>query len=72
MVGLRVPEDVAVVGYDDIPASADFFPALTTVRATSWKVGQLSAQMLFKLIAGEKIEEKEVIIPAELIVRESS
>ena len=70
--GLRVPEDVAVVGYDDIPAAADFTPHLTTVRGAAREVGQLAAQMLFKLISGETLEEKEVILPAELVVRESS
>jgi len=70
--GLRVPEDVAIVGYDDISAAADFNPRLTTVNGSARKVGQLAAQMLFKLIAGESLQEKEVVLPAELIVRESS
>ncbi len=70
--GVRVPEDVAVVGYDDIPTAADFNPPLTTVKGAARKVGQLAAQMLFNLIAGETLEKKEVILPAELVVRESS
>ncbi len=70
--GLRVPEDVAVAGYDDVPAAADFNPRLTTITGSARKVGQLAAQMLFKLIAGDTLQEKEVILPAELIVRESS
>ncbi len=70
--GLRVPEDVAVVGYDDIPAAADFHPSLTTVKAAARKVGQLAAQMLFQLINGETVAQKEVILPAELVIRESS
>ena len=69
---LRVPEDVAIVGYDDISAAADFNPRLTTVNGAARKVGQLAAQMLFKLIAGDTLQEKEVVLPAELIVRESS
>jgi DNA-binding LacI/PurR family transcriptional regulator len=70
--GLRVPEDVAVVGYDDIPTAADFNPSLTTVRGLAKKVGQVAAQMLFKLIAGETVEEREVILPTELVIRGSS
>jgi DNA-binding LacI/PurR family transcriptional regulator len=72
VAGLRVPEDVTVVGYDDIPAAADFNPPLTTVRGAARKVGQLAAHMLFKLIDGETVEEKEVILPAELVIRGSS
>jgi DNA-binding LacI/PurR family transcriptional regulator len=70
--GLRVPEDIAVVGYDDIPTAADFTPALTTVKGLARKVGQVAAQILFKLIAGETVEEKEVILPTQLIIRGSS
>lgn len=72
VVGFRVPEDVTVVGYDDIPAAADFNPSLTTVKGAARKVGQLAAHMLFKLIDGETVEEKEVILPAELVIRGSS
>jgi DNA-binding LacI/PurR family transcriptional regulator len=70
--GLRVPEDVALVGFDDIPAAADFSPPLTTVRHSGAQVGQVAAQMLFKLINGEPIESPEVVLPAEFIVRQSS
>ena len=70
--GLRVPEDIAVVGFDDIPTAADFSPALTTVRQPSKEVGQVAAQILLKLIAGEPVTEKEVVLPAELIIRQST
>ena len=67
-----MPQDIAVAGYDDIPAAADFNPPLTSVRAAARETGQLAAQMLFKLIAGETVEQKEVILPVELVIRESS
>jgi DNA-binding LacI/PurR family transcriptional regulator len=70
--GRRVPEDVAVVGFDDIPTAADFSPALTTVRQASHQMGQVAAEMLFKLLAGEAVLEKKVILPAEFIVRQSA
>lgn len=70
--GLRVPQDIAVAGYDDIPAAADFNPPLTSVKAAARETGRLAAQMLFKLIAGETVEQKEVILPAKLVIRESS
>ena len=70
--GMRVPEDMAVVGYDDIPAAADFTPALTSVSGAVRELGQLAAQMLFKLIDGEPVEEKEVLLPVALKIRETS
>jgi len=70
--GLSVPADVAVVGYDDIPAAASFDPPLTTVRQPSKQLGQVAAQILFKLIAGEPVAAKEVILPVEFIIRQSA
>jgi DNA-binding LacI/PurR family transcriptional regulator len=70
--GLRVPEDVAVIGFDDIPTAADFSPALTTVRQPGKEVGQMAAQMLFSLIAGDPITQPEVVLPAEVIIRQSA
>ncbi len=70
--GLRVPEDIAVVGFDDIPAAADFSPPLTTVRHSGGQTGRVAAQMLFKLIEGESVDCPEVVLSAELVVRQSS
>jgi DNA-binding LacI/PurR family transcriptional regulator len=70
--GLRVPEDMAVIGYDDIPAAADFNPPLTTVRQCSKTLGQVAVLMLFKLLEGEPVSPKEVILPVELIIRQST
>jgi LacI family transcriptional regulator len=63
---------VAVVGYDDIPAAATFDPPLTTIRQPSKKLGQVAAQILFKLIVGETIAIREVVLPVEFIIRQSA
>jgi len=70
--GLGVPDDVAVIGYDDIPTAADFNPALTTVRQLSQQVGLEATQMLFKLLSAADIEHREIVLPAELILRQSA
>lgn len=70
--GLRVPEDVAVIGYDDIPTAADFNPSLTTVRQLSQQMGLEATQMLFNLLSGAEIEHREIVLPAELILRQSA
>lgn len=69
---LRVPDDVAVVGFDDIPTAADFNLPLTTVRQPSKEIGQIATRMLFELIDKGAVDHKEVILPAELIIRQSS
>lgn len=68
--GLRIPEDVAVVGYDDIPEASYTSPTLTTVRLPKTQLGKAAADQLFALIAKKKGSEK-VVLPTELIVRNS-
>ncbi|MBN1302927.1 MAG: LacI family DNA-binding transcriptional regulator [Anaerolineales bacterium] len=70
--GLRIPEDLAVAGFDDIPTASDFNPPLTTISVSSHKLGQTAARMLFQLIDGEPIEKKQVVLPVELVIREST
>jgi DNA-binding LacI/PurR family transcriptional regulator len=69
--GLRVPEDIAVVGYDDIPTAAYLTPALTTVRVSAVEHGQKAIAMLERLMRGEIIDEKSIACSTELIIRDS-
>lgn len=69
--GLSVPEDVAVVGYDDIPLAAYAAPPLTTLRSPALEHGRLAGEMLIKLIYGEPVEKVQVRLELKLIVRAS-
>ncbi|MCL5108472.1 MAG: LacI family transcriptional regulator [Chloroflexi bacterium] len=71
-LGLRVPEDVAVVGFDDEPSSAYQRPALTTVRAPFREKGRVAARLLVELVEGRVLAERRVKLAAELVVRASS
>lgn len=68
--GLKIPEDVAIVGYDDRDFAAWIRPALTTVRMPSYEMGQAAARLLLEQIGGEELEDATQI-PGELIIRES-
>lgn len=70
--GLRIPEDVAIVGFDDSSVSRIVEPELTTVRIDMDRMGQLAAEKLFDLIEGKPSGETRIVIPTELIVRSSS
>ncbi len=69
--GLRIPDDVAVVGYDDMRFAAFTNPTLTTVQAPEVQVGQRAAEMLIALIQGVPLGEKCVKLPPQLVVRQS-
>jgi DNA-binding LacI/PurR family transcriptional regulator len=69
--GLRIPEDIAVVGYDDIPTAPYTVPPLTTIRTSAVQHGQLAVQRLSQLIRGESPSEHRVSLETPLIVRES-
>jgi DNA-binding LacI/PurR family transcriptional regulator len=69
--GLRIPQDIAVVGHDNIPIAAYTTPPLTTVTQSATKAGELAGEMLIQLVQGKEPEERQVRLEAELIVRES-
>ncbi len=68
--GIRVPEDVSVVGFDDVDFASHVHPPLTTVHAPTQQVGEKAVQQLLKVIAGEAIEPV-TLLPVELIIRKS-
>ena len=67
--GRQVPQDVAVVGFDDIPAASYAHPPLSTVQQSTQVAGALLVDNLLKMIEGEKPES--FLLPADLIVRHS-
>lgn len=69
-VGRRVPEDVAVLGFDDIPVAQVFEPALTTIAQPVRELGAAAAELLLKRLAGEPAES--LILQHALIVRASA
>jgi len=68
--GLKIPQDIAVVGYDDRDFASWIRPALTTVRMPSYEMGQAAARLLLEQISGEVLEDATQI-PGKLIIRES-
>ena len=76
-LGKRIPEDLAVVGFDDIPESAFYYPPLTTVRQGLYELGQAAVKTFMKLRQSEQRDEpiptaQTVWLQPQLIVRESA
>ncbi|MEK8048333.1 LacI family DNA-binding transcriptional regulator [Ideonella margarita] len=69
-LGVNVPEDVLVAGYDDIELAAHFHPPLTTVRQPIVEAGEALVNCLLSQLAGER--PQSVLLPTELVVREST
>lgn len=70
--GVRVPEDVAVVGFDDAPFAASYKPALTTIAQPIAELGRQAVEMLVKLIEHRPEEPINQVLPSDLIIRESA
>lgn len=76
-MGRRVPEDLALVGFDDIPESVHFYPSLSTVRQDMVEVGRCAVRELGRAIEAAQqgkaaIDPKTILLQPELIIRESS
>lgn len=69
--GIRVPEDVSVIGADDIPFASLTHPPLTTVRIPREKLGELACNVLHQMLTGQK-EAGEWLLDTELVIREST
>jgi LacI family transcriptional regulator len=71
--GLRVPEDIAVAGYDDIPAAGLVHPALTTIAQHPEQIGRRAAEMIFERLGGTApASGRSDVLPFDLVVRESA
>ncbi|MBN2501431.1 MAG: LacI family DNA-binding transcriptional regulator [Anaerolineales bacterium] len=69
--GLSIPDDVSVVGFDNIPQAARAIPALTTVDQSVSEMGYVATNMLFKLIHGSSLDYQIYQVPIQLVIRES-
>ncbi|MBJ9975096.1 LacI family DNA-binding transcriptional regulator [Pseudomonas sp. S75] len=70
--GIAVPQQVAMVGFNDLPASAHMVPRLTSIRTPRAAVGRTAAQALLSLLDGRRVQEERQDLGFELVVRESS
>lgn len=70
--GLRVPQDISVVGFDDIPAAAFHYPSLTTIRQPLRRMGELAVDLLVGQIEHERDWQQEIAVQPEIAVREST
>jgi LacI family transcriptional regulator len=71
--GLRIPEDIAIIGYDDIPLASHTSPALSTVRQPTREQGKAAAEFLLRRIEGDREQPRaERTFACELLIREST
>lgn len=71
-LGINVPDDISVVGFDDIPSASYFRPPLTTIAQPVQQLVKASFDLLLESIEQKNSEPKEIIIPSEFIIREST
>ncbi|HOG48501.1 MAG TPA: LacI family DNA-binding transcriptional regulator [Anaerolineae bacterium] len=69
--GRRIPQDVAIVGFDDLPLASIMEPGLTTVRQPIERLGAMAAEVLLDLVEGRVEGPQHVILPVQLVVRQS-
>ena len=69
--GISVPNDIAVVGFDDMDFAQYFEPSLTSIHKSRVKMGKVATRMLIDVLNGKKLDERTVLLKTHLIIRES-
>lgn len=70
--GLRIPRDMAVVGFDDIPLAEFYDPPLTTIHLPAFGLGWAGGERLIRIIQGEGLNDASLLLESKLITRQSS
>lgn len=70
-LSIRIPEDVALVGFDDMPWAGDLYPPLTTVAQPGYELGKTAVELLLRRIAQPALPFRQITLPPQLIVRQS-
>jgi LacI family transcriptional regulator len=71
-LGRRIPEDLQLIGYDDIPFSSLSYPSLSTIRQPAYEMGKEAAKLLIKMIRKEKQIDQTIQLPVTLIERNTT
>ena len=71
-LGLRIPEDLSVVGFDDVQTAAFLGPALTTVRQPLQDMARAAVRMLVEALSTDDVIQPHIIMPTSLVVRNST
>ncbi|UCD98708.1 MAG: LacI family DNA-binding transcriptional regulator [Chloroflexota bacterium] len=69
--GLHIPQDIALVGFDDVPLARYLDPPLSTVRLPASELAKRASQMLIRIIQGDPPRQKQVLLDSQFIVRQS-
>jgi LacI family repressor for deo operon, udp, cdd, tsx, nupC, and nupG len=69
--GIKVPEDIAVVGFDNLKIVSVFEPYITTINQPKYEIGKKAMDLLLKLMKGETLQKNKFVLKDELIIRES-
>jgi len=69
--GLHVPDDISVVGFDDIKFASIYEPALTTISQPMFEIGKKAMELLIKLINKDQLEKNQYILEDQLVIRET-
>lgn len=69
--GLRIPDDLALVGFDDMPFAANTTPPLTTIRQPVTRTGAIAAETLIDLVEHPQQPPRRILLPTELVIRQS-
>jgi LacI family transcriptional regulator len=69
--GYRIPDDISIIGFDDIPQASFVFPKLTTVRQPLEQMGQVAVKMLLEQIEDQSNTPQRVALATQLVIRDS-
>jgi len=70
--GLSVPDQLSVIGFDDMPLASYFDPPLTTIRQDTFMLGRQAVRLLLQVIADPALPPQHLQYPCELVIREST
>jgi LacI family transcriptional regulator len=70
--GLRIPQDMSIVGFDDIPQATQVHPPLTTVQQPLEEMGRVATQLLIQRLQDPQASLASVVLPTKLVIRQSS
>lgn len=70
-MGKKIPEDIQVIGYDDIKISSLTYPSLSTIHQSSYKIGREAGRMIYRIAENKKIETKKIILPVHYVERQT-